>query len=97
MVIRRKRKILFLTFFNLASEVELGAYGKRVPVYPGMAFLKFIVEWANEAHEMPDEVYEKYLKNPKNFQLLAAYRNWKIEKENKEAKERSKPKKLNSR
>jgi len=57
-----------------------------------MAFLKFIVEWANEAHEMPSEVYQKYLGNPRDFKLLLAYRNYKIEKENKEI-ERSKAKK----
>lgn len=56
--------------------------GKRIPLYPGMAFLSFIVEWANEAHEMPSAVYEKYLNNPRDFQLLAAYRNHKIKKEN---------------
>jgi hypothetical protein len=64
---------------------------RRIPVYPGMAFLKFIVEWANEAHRMPSAVYRQYLRNPKDFQLLAEYRNYKIEKENKE-QERSRSK-----
>lgn len=56
--------------------------GRRVPLYPGMAFLRFITEWANEAHQMPSEVYAKYLTNPRDFKLLAEFRNYKIEKEN---------------
>jgi hypothetical protein len=57
-----------------------------------MAFLSFIVEWANEHGKMPDKVYAKYLRSPKNFQLLAAFRNIKIELENKAIEEARKKK-----
>jgi hypothetical protein len=70
--------------FKLAEKTDLGPGGIKVPQYPGAAFLAAIVEWANETGQMPDEVYEKYLKNPQNFKLLFAYRSYRAEKEREE-------------
>lgn len=78
------KKSPFQRFFNLADQGEKLIGGRIIPAYPGMAFLKFIVEWAYEAKQMPFDVYQQFLQEPRNFQLLAAYRNYKIEKENKE-------------
>ncbi len=56
-----------------------------------MAFLFFIVEWAYTHGKMPSEVYQQYLGNPRDFQLLMAFRNDKIGEENKQIEAQKKP------
>lgn len=83
MDIRRKRKRTLVRFFRLADEVELGGgYGIRVPKYPGMAFLKFITRWAFKHGYKPSDVYQDYLSSPRDYQLLASYENYEIQKQN---------------
>lgn len=73
-----------MTFFRLAEQTELGRGGKQEPVYPGAAFLTFIVQWAYEHGKMPSFVYQQYLRNPTDFKLLAAFGKFKAEKEKEE-------------
>ena len=81
-------------FFRLAEKEDFGPFGTKIPLYPSAVFLKFIVEWANEHGYMPSKVYEQYLRNPKDFTLLSAYRKYKAEREKEEIdKEKSKAKK----
>lgn len=62
-----------------------------VPEYPGAALVLFITGWAFEHGQMPDEVYEKYLKNPQNFVLLSAYGE-RMEEKRKEEEKKAKAK-----
>lgn len=80
---RITRVITLGTFFKLAEEKELGR-GGYVPKYPGAAFLAFVVEWSDRHGKMPSEVFQQYLENPKDFQLLMAFRGYKAEKEKQE-------------
>ena len=84
MDIRRKRKRTSVRFFKLADDVDLGPNFTRIPKYPGMAFLRFIVGWAFKHGYMPSDVYQQYLNNTKDFQLLAEYSNYEIRKQNEE-------------
>lgn len=82
---RIARKVL-ASFFKLAERRTPGPDGKTIPEFPGAAFLRFIVEWANEHGRMPSFVYQQYLRNPKDFQLLASFRDYKAAKEEEEIK-----------
>jgi hypothetical protein len=49
-----------------------------------------ITAWAWEKGKLPSEVYEQYLRNPRDFQLLFSYGNYKTRKEEEEMKKSQK-------
>ena len=80
MVSRRTFRLVLTISFVLAEKKEFGGSSE----YPEASFLAFIVEWADEHGYMPSFVFQLYLDNPKDFQLLASYRKHKAQKEKEE-------------